>query len=147
MTDCPKSLNDIRISRLLQLLGIIDLLALVAVVMPLEWMSQIHASCGMGPLPEGRIVGYLARTTSALYALHGALILFISIDIDRYRPLIRFLAYAAVAHGTILLGIDLSHGMPWFWTVLEAPIFATIGVIVCWLLRHSPDHYTRVDKR
>ncbi|MDB5387255.1 MAG: hypothetical protein JWM11_2901 [Planctomycetaceae bacterium] len=137
MTDRQASLNDIRVARLLQLLGVIDLLALLAVAMPLDWMSVIHSNCGLGPLPEGRIVGYLARTTSTLYALHGALILFISIDIDRYRPLIRFLACAAMAHGAILLGIDLMQGMPWFWTILEAPIFAATGIAVLWNLGWS----------
>jgi hypothetical protein len=137
MTDGKDFHNDIRVARLLQLLGAIDLFALIAVVMPLQWMSWVHAICGMGPLPEGRIVGYLARTTSALYALHGALILFISIDIDRYRPLVRFLAVAAIVHGAILLGIDLSQGMPWFWTFFEAPTFAATGIALLYYLQRD----------
>lgn len=117
----------------LRILGAVDLLALIAVVMPLTWMSSINDLCGLGPLPDSRIVGYLARTTSALYALHGAMVLFIAGDVVRYRPLITFLAVAAVVHGVILLGIDLSTGMPFFWTLLEAPSFAATGFLVLWL--------------
>jgi hypothetical protein len=63
------------------------------------------------------------------------LVLFISLDVHRYRPLIIFLALAAIIHGAILLGIDLSLGMPFFWTVLEAPSFMATGVVLLWLAR------------
>lgn len=125
----------------LRLLGFIDLLALIAVVMPLEWMSRINDLCGLETIPESRIFSYLARTTSALYALHGALVLFISADVNRYRPLITFLAIAAIIHGVILLGIDLAVGMPLIWTLLEAPSFAATGILVLWLQRRK--HRTR----
>lgn len=129
----------------LRILGAVDMLALIAVIMPLEWMSHINDLCGLGPLPESRVVGYLARTTSALYALHGALLLFISGDVNRYRPLITFLAVATVVHGAILLGIDLFTGMPFFWTMLEAPLFAATGILVLWLQRRTP-HVSTVVK-
>jgi len=117
----------------LRLMGVIDMLALIAVVMPLDWMSRISDLCGLGPFPSSRLVNYLARTTSALYALHGALILFISFDVVRYRPLISFLGLIAIIHGVILLGIDLAVGMPFFWTLLEAPSFVAIGIVVLWV--------------
>lgn len=121
----------------LRLLGCIDLLALVAVVMPLEWMSQINDLCGLETFPESRIVSYLARTTSALYALHGALVVFISFDVVRYRPLITFLGIVAIVHGAILLGIDVAVGMPFFWTMLEAPAFTATGFAVLWVQRQK----------
>lgn len=117
----------------LRVMGGVDLLALAAVVMPLEWMSYVNDLCGLGPFPESRIVGYLARTTSLLYALHGAMILFISSDIERYRPLITFLGAAALIHGGILLAIDWSAEMPLFWTLTEGPGFAITGIVVLWL--------------
>ena len=133
ITPAEMSQSDLTLIWGLRLLGIIDMLALIAVVMPLEWMSRVNDLCGLGPFPDSRIVGYLARTTSALYALHGALVIFISGDVVRYRPLITFLSIAAIVHGVILLGIDLSAGMPFFWTLLEAPSFAATGVVVLWL--------------
>ena len=138
--DDPKPLSrgsDRALIRGLRLLGGIDLLALIAVVLPWAWMSRINDLCGLGPLPDSRIVGYLARTTSALYALHGALVLFISCDVPRYRPLITFLALAAIIHAAVLLGIDLSVGMPFFWTLLEAPSFTATGLAILWLARRT----------
>lgn len=134
-SDAP--LSDLILIWGLRLLGLIDMLALIAVVMPLEWMSQVNDLCGLETFPESRIVSYLARTTSALYALHGALVLFISFDIDRYRPLITFLGLVAVVHGAILLGIDLAVGMPFLWTLLEAPSFTATGIAVLWIQRQK----------
>jgi hypothetical protein len=121
----------------LRLLGCIDLLALIAVVMPLEWMSRINELCGLEAFPDSQIIGYLARTTSALYAVYGALMLFISCDVVRYRPLIRFMGIVAFVHGIVLLGIDISVGMPLFWTMLEGPAFAAMGLVVIWLQRSN----------
>jgi hypothetical protein len=120
----------------LRLFGTLDLLALLAVLMPTEWMARGHTWLGLGELPREPIVGYLTRSASALYALHGALILFISGDTLRYARLITFLAVAALVHGGVMLGIDLAVGMPAFWTLLEGPAFAATGAIVLVLQRN-----------
>jgi len=125
------------LAAVLRIFGLFDLLAILAVVAPRSWMAAAHAFVGLGDLPDGPIVGYLARSSSALYALHGAMILYVSLDIERYRPLIRFLAVAALIHGLVMMGIDLAVGMPWFWTLLEGPAFAATGVVVLVLLRRS----------
>ena len=119
----------------LRLFGFIDLLALIAVVMPERWLEQGHLWVGLGRLPEGPIVGYLARSASALYALHGGMIVFISFDVARYWRLITFLAAAAVVHGVVMAGIDVATGMPLLWTVLEGPSFAASGLVVLILQR------------
>lgn len=129
-----------QLSCLLRFLGFIDLLALLAVVMPLKWMSFINEICGMGAIPETSLMGYLTRTTSCLYGFHGAMILYISQDVDRYAPLIRFMSWLAIGHGFVLLGIDLAESMPWFWTVLEAPSFISIGILTLLI-------QTRIDRR
>lgn len=121
----------------LRLLGALDLLALVAIGMPLSWMSRINEYCGMGPFPETPLVGYLTRTSSTLYALHGAVLIFVSGDTERYRPFISFLALATIVHGACLLLIDLAVGMPLFWTVLEGPSFSATGALLLWLTRAS----------
>jgi len=121
----------------LRIFGLFDLLALIAVVAPRSWLAAAHAFVGLGDLPDAPIVGYLARSSSALYALHGAMILFVSYDTERYRPLIRFLAFAALIHGLVVLGIDLAVGMPWLWTLFEGPAFAVTGVVVLVLIHQS----------
>jgi hypothetical protein len=118
----------------LRILGCVDLVALAAVAMPHGWMARGHAWAGLGELPAAPIVGYLARSISFLYALHGATVLFISFDVDRYRPLITFLAVIALAHGAVMLGIDLAEGMPLWWTAVEGPGFSATGGVVLSLL-------------
>jgi hypothetical protein len=121
----------------LRLLGAIDLLAMIAVVMPRRWMEAGHAWAGLGDLPPGPVVGYLARSSSALYALHGALIVVISFDVVRYWRLITFLAAAALVHGGVMLAIDLAEGMPRWWTLFEGPAFAASGAVVLALQRQT----------
>ena len=48
--------------------------------------EPIHRQVGLGELPQVPIVGYLTRSISALYALHGALLVFMAGDVRRYLP-------------------------------------------------------------
>ena len=69
---------------LLRVGGVLVLTAVIPALMPFGWMKDIHRLLGMGELPEGPIMGYLTRSLSAMYAFHGALIFFISLDVRRY---------------------------------------------------------------
>lgn len=113
--------------------GGLDCLAFAAVWMPHELMNAIHHRCGLGDLPRVPIVGYLARTTSLLYMLHGATILFLLTDVRRYWPLIRFLAFAAVVHGAILAAIDSIEGLPLWWRITEGSCISLTGLTVLFL--------------
>ncbi len=119
-------------------LGLLDLMAILAVIAPRTTIAQLHKICGLGVLPEGPIVGYLVRSASFLYALHGAMILFISFDPARYLPLIRFMGWAAVLHGLAMFAIDIIEPMPFWWRCAEGLGFASTGVVVLWSLpRHG----------
>jgi hypothetical protein len=120
-------------------LGAIDLLAVLAVFLPIETMAAIHAWLGMGKLPDVPIVGYLTRSLSVLYALHGATILVLSSDVRRYAPVIKFLAVVALAHGIALFVIDLIVGMPSFWSMAEGPAITAEGTVVLLLLTRAED--------
>ena len=117
----------------LRCLGWLDFCAIVAVFLPASWLEVAHAGAGLGAFPQEPIATYLVRATSALYALHGALIVYLSYDVDRYWRLIRFLALAAVVHGAAILAIDLSLELPRWWQLIEGPSFAATGVAVLWL--------------
>lgn len=134
-----QSQNQRALAIVLRVFGGLDALAILAVLMPTEWMAKVHAWLGLGPLPREPIVGYLTRSASALYALHGAMILFLSFDTRRYDRLITFLAVAALVHGTVMLGIDLAVGMPLLWTLGEGPAFAATGAIVLVIQRREKD--------
>jgi hypothetical protein len=129
-----------RLAIVLRAIGLLDLCALLAVVMPESWMNDVHAWLGMGPLPAGAVVGYLARTASSLYALGGALFIFLSFDVERYGRVITFLALAGVVHGATTLVIDLVHELPPLWRYSEGPCLIATGILVLWL-------QTRVARR
>jgi hypothetical protein len=109
------------------------LTALGAVVMPFDWMNVIHRQAGLGDMPHVPIVGYLTRSISALYVLHGALLVFMAGDVRRYLPVVRFLAGAGVVFGALMLGIDCAVAMPLPWTVSEGPFVVAFGAVVLWL--------------
>lgn len=114
----------------LRCIGCLDMSALVVVVMPREWMNLAAVAVGLDALPPDPIVGYLARSASAMYALHGITVVYVSFDVFRYWRLIRFLAIVALFHGVVMLGIDIAEGMPCWWQCLEGPAFAATGAVV-----------------
>src|SRR3954452_12863492 len=120
---------------LLRFVGVTALFALVAVVMPVSWMAATHRWLGLGEMPTGPVVEYLARSLSAFYALVGALCLVVAADLERYRPLARFLAATFAVMGAVQTGIALSAGLPWWWTAVEGPPTAAVGALMVFLAR------------
>jgi hypothetical protein len=114
----------------LRVIGTAALFALVAVVMPYSWMNAIHQWLGLGQLPAEPIVGYLARSTSAFYALLGALLWVVSFDLVRHRLILRFLGVAIIVFGVMLLIVDFIEGMPLWWSLWEGPINMALGTII-----------------
>ncbi len=114
----------------LRIIGAAALLAFGAVVMPYSWMNAVHQWLGMGRLPAEPIVGYLARSTSAFYALFGGLLWVVSCDLRRYRRILYYIAAATVLFSAILLVVDFVEGMPLYWSLTEGPINITFGVLI-----------------
>jgi hypothetical protein len=80
-------------------------------------------------------VEYLARSLSAFYAVMGALCLMLTSDLERYRPLVRFLGLAFALMSLVLLGVDLAAGMPWWWTTSEGLGGVVFGALLFLLAR------------
>ena len=120
---------------LLRCAAMMMLLALGAVVMPFAWMDIIHRGAGMGPLPDVTIIHYLTRSASALYAGYGALILFLSFDVRRYRSVIMLNALLGMAFGVVMLVLDSAVGMPRHWTACEGPFIIALSAVLLWLSR------------
>jgi hypothetical protein len=120
---------------LLRFVGVSAMFALVAVFMPLSWLTATHRWLGMGEMPAVPVVEYLARSLSAFYALVGALCLVVTADLDRYRPLVRFLAVAFALMSVVILGVDLAAGMPSWWSAPEGPGGVAFGVLMFFLAR------------
>ena len=125
---------------ILQVIGSAALLAVFAVLMPYSCMNAIHQGLGMGELPSEPIVGYLARSTSALYALFGGLLWVMSCDLRRHRLALCYLGVAVVLFGLTLLAVDLLEGMPLWWSLGEGPFNIAFGIVILVLGRHiGPD--------
>ncbi|OYW16893.1 MAG: hypothetical protein B7Z55_13635 [Planctomycetales bacterium 12-60-4] len=112
------------------MIGTIDLLAFVAMLLPASCLATAHAWLQIGPFPEAAVAIYLTRTASMLYGLCGILLLFLSSDVGRYAPAIRFIARIGVAAGGVLIGIDVVSGMPWWWTAVEGPSCSAVWGLV-----------------
>jgi hypothetical protein len=110
-------------------------LALLAVVMPTEWMRLSNAGLGLEAFPDLPLFQYLTRSLALLYAVHGGLLWLASTDVVGLRPLVRYMGGSAIFFGAVVLGIDLAAGMPWYWTALESGGVTANGVVVLWLDR------------
>jgi hypothetical protein len=111
--------------------------ALLAVVMPVEWMQVVHSAIGLGDWPLGRLAVYLARSASLLYGALGALALYISFDVKRYLPLLGFSGWLSALLGGVLLALDLLLDMPLLWTLVEGPFVLVLGLILVVLVRRT----------
>ena len=123
---------------LLRLFGVSSLFALIFVAAPHGWMRAIHTWAALGTMPDAPIVWYLARSTSAFYAIVGGLFLLVSTDLERFRPVLVYLGWAVVLLGVALLVIDTVEGLPLSWTLWEGPFVVIFGVAMRWLLRFVP---------
>lgn len=115
--------------------AVILLSAALAVVMPTAWMSALNDSLGLAPLPEGPLVEYLTRSISALYAALGASYWYISLQVRRFLPLIRFGVPLTLLFGAVLVAIDVQVSMPIAWTAVEGPFLLVWSLLLWWLVR------------
>jgi len=117
----------------LRIVASVSALAAFCIVFPYSWMNAVHQWLGMGALPPEPIVGYLARSTSAFYALVGGLMWVVSFDLQRHRVVLCYLGAAFIVFGLTLFVVDRLEGMPLLWTLCEGPIDATFGIVILWL--------------
>jgi len=125
------------LSWLLILMGGLALLAIVPMVMPVGWMEAVNDSMGLGPFHRSPLMGYLTRSLSAVYALFGALTLYLGLNARRYLPLIVVVGWLTVAFGVALTGIDFAVGMPASWSWGEGPPTIVIGWVFVRLARRA----------
>jgi hypothetical protein len=119
---------------ILAAVGVVELFAFPSAVMPREWMQAGHAWLGMGEMPEGPVFEAVMRQVSFSYGLHGAALLLIASDVDRYRPLVILSAIGYLAYGLVFLFTDIGLGMPRLWVAGNAGSTILIGVLLLGLI-------------
>ncbi len=138
-SEVPPTASERFLRIMLRAIGSVSLLALPFVAVPYSWMNAIHAALGMGALPSEPVVGYLARSTSAFYALLGGLLWVVSFDLRRYRPVLCYLSVAVFLLGVLLLIVDWMEGMPLFWRLGEGPFVIAMGIGLSIMSRALPE--------
>jgi hypothetical protein len=114
------------------------LLAAPCALLPFDWMDAVHRNwLGLGSLPNAVIARYLTRSLSLVYAMRGAVVLAVTLDWQRYRPIVPVLAWLHVSFGCAMLVVDLDAGLPWWWTASEGPSLATYGMAVLLVYRRA----------
>jgi hypothetical protein len=128
--------------RLLQIIlrvgGAVMLLAVFAIFMPTRWMAATNDWLGLEEFPASPLVDYLTRSLSMMYALQGGLLILLSFDLKRYRPVLLYVSITTVVGGLLLTGIDLHAGLPPYWTLTEGPPITVLGLLLVWLVRRIP---------
>ena len=117
----------------IRIIGTSALLALPCVALPYALMDAVHQWLGMGRLPAEPVVGYLARSTSAFYAMLGGLLWLVSFDLRRNHLVLCYLGGVFISFGMILFVVDLVEGLPLFWRLGEGPLDAGFGIVILWL--------------
>jgi hypothetical protein len=119
----------------LRIMAAFELAALGAVFLPTRWMAGIHAGLGLGPFPNAPLTEYLTRSLSALYAFHGAVLLFLSFHVRQHLAVVAFWGRLTLAMGAGMLALDFAVGMPLGWTLAEGPSVLIVGSLLV-LLSH-----------
>lgn len=121
------------LSGVLRVAGGLMLLAAVAAFLPHEIMDIANRWLLAEELPRARVVDYLARSVSLLYAAQGAITLYLSYHVKQYAALLRVQARVAITLGMAMLLLDVRLGMPLYWVLLEGPWITLLGVVTLWL--------------
>jgi hypothetical protein len=117
----------------LRLVGLTEMFAFGAAVMPRVWMEDAHRSLGLGELPDSPVVNFIIRQTSFTYGLHGLALWLIAWDVVRYRPLVILTGIGYLLAGPAFFVIDYTSGMPWWWVVGDGGACLLIGALILWL--------------
>jgi hypothetical protein len=113
------------------------LLAAPCTLLPFAWMNAVHRDLfGLGELPDIPIVLYMARSLGLTYALHGAVVLGVTLDWPHYRTAVPYLAVLHIIFGCAIVAIDISAGMPWWWAAGEGGS-AGFGVLLLFVYRRA----------
>ena len=123
---------------ILILSGLSMVIAVIPMVMPQSWMVAGHQWLGLGDWPSQPIVPYLARTTSGLYAVLGALLLLAATDMRRYAPMAVLVIVGIVVISITDFAFGRFEGMPLWWSADDLTTAGALTVVAVPLLLRLP---------
>lgn len=106
--------------------------------MPRSWMEVSHAWLGMGEMPGGPLIMFMIRQASYTYGMHGVSLWVLASDVVRFRTLVILNGISFLLAALVFFLIDVTSGMPWFWTVGDALACGFFGAALLWLNFVSP---------
>ncbi len=90
---------------------------------------------GLGEMVAGPITMFMIREASYTYGMHGISLCILASDVDRYRLLILFNGVSFVIAAVVFFVIDVTAGLPLWWTVCDSVGVGVFGAVVLWLCR------------
>jgi len=118
---------------LLRAAGAFEVLAFFAVVMPRAWMEASHAWLGMGEMLVSPLLMFMIRQSSYVYGMHGVGLWVLASDVRRFRPLVVLNGVSFALAAPVFYLIDVTAGIPWWWTVSDVLGCGFLGVALLWL--------------
>ncbi len=121
--------------------GATELLALVGLFMPRSWMGLVHDAMDLGQLPSKPMFFFLARVASLMYAVHGAVVIFVSFDLVHYARLITFIGALLLLQGSAVMVMGICESVPLWWALGDGSAVIVCGAIILllqWLSREPP---------
>jgi hypothetical protein len=123
--------------RWLYLVGFIQLSAIVSVFMPKSWMDACSSAMGVTALEDTPIAGYLARLSSAMYVVHGMLLVCLAGLLPEQLRMVHVFSRTTFGLAFMMLWIDVIEGMPTHWTWFEFIALFGNATIMELLARHA----------
>lgn len=120
--------------RVLRLVGIAELFAFRAVVMPRAWMDATQSWLGLPTAPKGPVFDSVMRQVSFTYGVHGVGMLILAADVRRFRPLVVWTGIGYLLEAPVFFLVDLLNGMPWLWMAGNGGSCLLIGLLLIGLL-------------
>lgn len=119
------------------LVGVVQSAAVIAVFMPHSWMDLCSRLMGVDSLPTGSLPNYLARLSSAMYVVHGTMLIITAWNLPLVLPIVIPFARLTIVLGGIMLWIDIAERMPIVWTLFETIALVVSGGLTEYFARRA----------
>ena len=88
-------------------------------------------------MPGGPLTMFMIRQASYSYGMHGVSLWVLSMNVNRFRPLVKLNGIAYLLAGPVFFLIDYSSGMPTWWTISDSLGCALMGAALLLLIQRD----------